>query len=243
MAAVTVGAPSYATRGMGSAPAPMAMGAYGMRGYSAPGYNARASVLNQLQARAAQSAAAEAQAAAEQAATVRANQKAYENPNLMWYLFNQGNIMDSNEATLWNMGAQNSFGGDVPDSAVLFDTVMNPQAVGDSNINALMTVLGMGSNDYYNGVDGFVDPTFMGSMLKFGGAVPNFNDNYLSTLMTSGNLGLGSYRSPMSPFGIGQFSNLGTINGVQTNTQSFQGQMALASGMLGTGIYPGGFRN
>jgi hypothetical protein len=222
---------------------PMPMGAYGMRGFAQPAFNPQQQLLQQLQQRAAATAAAEARALAAEQAEIRANQKAYENPNLMWYLFNQGNIMDSNEATLWNMGAANTFGGDIPDSAMLFDTVKNGQTAGDSNINALMTVLGMGQNPYYNGVDGFVDPTFMGSLLKFGGAVPNFNDNYLSTLMTSGNLGLGSYRSPMSPFGIGQFSNLGMTNGVQTNTQSFQGQMALASGMLGTGIYPGGFRN
>jgi hypothetical protein len=195
----------------------------------------------------------------------------------MWYLFNQGSesslFREPAEATLWNMGAANAFGGDVPDSAMLPIALRSSQhklaTIGpgftlDSNVNALMLSMGLTSNSYYNGEDGlgFVSPDVMGTLLRGPmytspsggggapespynnpfGAVPNFSDNYLSVLMTSGVLGLGTNRDDFSPFMAGQFnSDLGNDVVSEPTYQSFMGQMALSQNLFGTGVYPGGF--
>jgi hypothetical protein len=121
-----------------------------------------------------------------------------------------------------------------------------------------MISMGLTSNAYYNGEDGlgFVSPDVMGTLLRgptitsinggpynnFFGAVPNFSDNYLSMLMTSGALGLGTNRNDFSPFMAGQFnSDLGNDVVSEPTYQSFMGQMALSQNLFGTGMYPGGF--
>jgi hypothetical protein len=169
------------------------------------------------------------------------------------------------------MGAASAFGGDVPDSAMLPVALRSSQSIGefvlDSNVNALMISMGLTSNAYYNGEDGlgFVSPDVMGTLLRgpditsinggsgafkytsspynnLFGAVPNFSDNYLSVLMTSGALGLGTNRNDFSPFLAGQFnSDFGNDVVSEPTYQSFMGQMALSQNLFGTGVYPGGF--
>jgi hypothetical protein len=174
--------------------------------------------------------------------------KTVDNPDLMWYMFNQGtgNIFgDAAGATLWNMGAANAFGGDVPDSAMLVSAIVSPQdqTGADSNMLALMTAMGMGSNPYYNGQDGlgFVNPQFMGQLLRHGNAVPRFDDNYLGVLMTSGVLGLGTSRSPFSLFGGNSDLFGGNNANPRTEQVPFASQMAFSQGMFGRGMSPGSF--
>jgi hypothetical protein len=175
--------------------------------------------------------------------------KAIDNPMLMYLMFDQSSSalgLNSEEATLWNMGHSGAFGGDLPTSALFGSTLGNSQsnaADNDQNVLALMTAMGQTSNsgDYYSpsSAAGVMDPTVMGQVMRHYGAQGQMNDNYLATLLTSGGLGLGTRRAPGNPFMMGQL--LANGNGGNGDMASFATTMMLTSNTMGTGVYPGTF--